>query len=72
MYRKKIRQFGNGNAHSQGINIKSSVAFVSFNPDDMFQMIRNFSLEWPHEDAVFETRMLYGLTSPLKLHVKET
>jgi cytochrome P450 family 12 len=36
----------------------------------LLKIIRNFELQWPHEDMTFTTTALYGITQPLKLHVK--
>jgi hypothetical protein len=36
----------------------------------ILKIVRNFELEWPHEDMVFETKMFYGIARPLELHVK--
>ncbi|EFA07581.1 probable cytochrome P450 12c1, mitochondrial [Tribolium castaneum] len=36
----------------------------------LLKIIRNFELDWPHEDMVFKTKMLYGMTEPLKIHVR--
>ncbi|XP_017782393.1 PREDICTED: cytochrome P450 CYP12A2-like isoform X2 [Nicrophorus vespilloides] len=33
------------------------------------KIIRNFQLDWHQEDMLFETELLYGIKSPLKLHV---
>uniref|UniRef100_V5GP28 Cytochrome P450 CYP12A2 n=1 Tax=Anoplophora glabripennis TaxID=217634 RepID=V5GP28_ANOGL len=35
------------------------------------RIIRNFELSWPHEDMTFSGNLLYGITKPLKLRVKE-
>ncbi|RZC35922.1 cytochrome P450 12c1, mitochondrial [Asbolus verrucosus] len=36
----------------------------------LLKIIRNFELEWPHEDMVFKTTILHGIAQPLKLHIK--
>ncbi|XP_063919076.1 probable cytochrome P450 12a4, mitochondrial [Zophobas morio] len=36
----------------------------------LLKIIRNFELQWPHEDMVFYTTTLHGMAKPLKIHVK--
>lgn len=36
-----------------------------------FQILRNFELAWHQPKMKFETTLLYGIASPLKLQVKE-
>lgn len=36
-----------------------------------FQILRNFELAWHQPKMKFETALLYGIASPLKLQVKE-
>lgn len=35
------------------------------------KIIRNFELSWPHKDMLFSGKLLYGISDPLKIKVKE-
>ncbi|CAH0551466.1 unnamed protein product [Brassicogethes aeneus] len=35
----------------------------------LLKLVRNFKFDWPHEDIPFNSKLLYGIDGPLKLHI---